>query len=119
MFNKTELLKALCAAEKEEPTLRVRFPDDIVPRFLLLSAEEAQELFMVALLDGAHGVIDVVVVTKGLVNRTLVHPREVFREAIRRNAVAVILGHNHPSGGLEPSAEDEEVTQTMKIVAEI
>ena len=53
------------------------------------------------------------IVAIGIVNRSLVHPREVFRRAITDNAAAIIVAHNHPSGSLEPSDEDHEVTRRL------
>lgn len=73
-----------------------------------------QEHFLVALLDGAHQLIKVELVTIGLINRTLVHPREVLAPAIINRATAIILLHNHPSGSLEPSPDDLETTLRMK-----
>jgi DNA repair protein RadC len=55
----------------------------------------------------------------GLLNRTLVHPREVFKHAIKDNSAAIIIGHNHPSGSLDPSTEDKDITRRMKIAGEI
>ncbi len=72
--------------------------------------DRQQEHFLVILLNGAHELMGVNLVTVGLVNRTLVHPREVFSEALKGRATAVILAHNHPSGNLEPSPDDLEVT---------
>ena len=72
--------------------------------------DRLQEHFIVVMLNGAHELMGVNVVTVGLVNRTLVHPREVFSEALKLRATAIILAHNHPSGNLEPSADDLEVT---------
>lgn len=77
-------------------------------------AHSEQEHFIVVSLDGAYQVLDVIVVAIGLVNRTLVHPREVFSEALKKRATAVVLAHNHPSGNLEPSPDDLEVTQRLK-----
>ena len=73
-----------------------------------------QEHFFVLTLNGAHEVVKTNIISIGLANRTLVHPREVFRTAIKDNAVAVILAHNHPSGNTEPSPDDREVTVVMK-----
>lgn len=73
-----------------------------------------QEHFIVILLDGAHHVIKQELATIGLVNRTLVHPREVFAPALINRATAVILCHNHPSGNLEPSADDMECTSRLR-----
>lgn len=77
------------------------------------------EHFFTITLNGAHQVIDVHVTTKGLVNRTLVHPREVFRPAIADNATAIIIAHNHPSGNLDPSMEDKDVTRRIKQAGDI
>jgi len=77
------------------------------------------EHFVCVTLNGCHKIIGVYVVSQGLVNRTLVHPREVFRPAIADNATAVIIAHNHPSGSLEPSADDKDVTRRMKQAGDI
>ena len=73
-----------------------------------------QEHFLEVMLNGAHEVMGVNVVTVGLVNRTIVHPREVFATPISMRATAIILAHNHPSGNLEPSPDDLEVTLRLK-----
>lgn len=92
-----------------------RCPEDIY-RLVQHYAFESpnQECFIAVLLNGAHEIIKPVLVTKGLVNRTLCHPREVFAEAVTERASAIILCHNHPSGNLEPSADDLEVTLRMR-----
>jgi len=77
-------------------------------------AYSEQEHFIVVSLDGAYQLLDVRVVSIGLVNRTLVHPREVFSEALKKRATAVVLAHNHPSGNLEPSPDDLEVTSRLR-----
>lgn len=77
-------------------------------------ANSMQEHFMVCTLDGAHQLINAHVVSVGLVNRTLVHPREVFSEALKERATAIVMAHNHPSGNLEPSPDDLEVTARIK-----
>ena len=73
-------------------------------------ARKKREHFIVVTLDGAHHVERIHIVSIGLVNRTMVHPREVFVKAISDHAAAVIIAHNHPSGKLAPSMEDDEVT---------
>lgn len=73
-----------------------------------------QEHFICVMLNGALEILGVRVITIGLVNRALVHPREIFREAVQMNATAIIVAHNHPSGNLEPSEEDLDVTQRIK-----
>ena len=76
--------------------------------------DRLQEHFLEIMLNGAHELMGVNVVTVGLVNRTLVHPREVFSEPLKLRATAIVLAHNHPSGNLEPSPDDLEVTLRIK-----
>jgi DNA repair protein RadC len=73
----------------------------------------AHEQFMVVLLNAKNHVIDVETVSEGTLTASLVHPREIFKSAIRRSAHAMILAHNHPSGDPSPSREDREVTQRL------
>jgi len=82
-------------------------------------ADRRQERFICMSLNGAHEVLAVRIVTIGLVNRTVVHPREVFADPLTDRASAVIVAHNHPSGRLQPSAEDEEITGRLRATAEI
>lgn len=83
-----------------------------------LAAEEV-EVFVVMALDAQHRVIALQEVTRGLINSSLVHPREVFRLAIALNAASVIVAHNHPSGVLTPSFEDRAVTRQLVDAGEL
>ena len=76
-------------------------------------ANKTKEHFFVVTLDGQHKIIKVHTVSVGTVNRTIVHAREVFVDAIRDHATAVIVGHNHPSGNLQPSSDDIGVIKKM------
>ena len=97
---------------------RIRHPDDI---FRLVShyADRRQEKFLCLSLNGAHEVLAVRIVTIGLVNRTIVHPREVFADPILDRASAIAVAHNHPSGNLQPSGEDNKITRRLKAAADI
>ena len=72
-----------------------------------------QERFAVLMLDVKNGLIGSQVITIGTATETLVHPREIFRESIRQGACKLIVGHNHPSGSLEPSEADIELTKQL------
>lgn len=72
-----------------------------------------REQFHVLLLDGKHRLQRVSRVSEGTLTTSLVHPREVFRDAVRSAAAAVMVVHNHPSGDPEPSREDLEVTERL------
>ena len=69
-----------------------------------------KEHFFVIMLDARNRPIGVYVVSIGTLNACLVHPREVFKRAIQRNCASIIIGHNHPSGGTEPSEADIMLT---------
>ncbi|MBL8360077.1 MAG: DNA repair protein RadC [Rubrivivax sp.] len=72
------------------------------------------EVFCVLFLDAQHRIIVLKQMFRGTVTQTSVYPREVVKEALSQNAAAVILAHNHPSGAVEPSRADEDLTQTLK-----
>ena len=76
--------------------------------------DRMQEHFLVIMLNGAHELMGVNVVTVGLVNRTVIHPREVFSDPLKTRATAIVLAHNHPSGNLEPSPDDLEATMRLR-----
>lgn len=73
-----------------------------------------REHFLVLLLNPKHAVLGLETVSIGTLNCSLVHPREVFKQAIKRSASAIVLAHNHPSGICEPSKEDLQVTKRLK-----
>lgn len=98
--------------ERREPLIKIRSASDLMP-VLARYAGRRQEHFLVVILDGAHQVLRIKIVTIGLVNRTLVHPREILRPAILESAAGLILAHTHPSGNLEPSREDKDITRRM------
>lgn len=91
---------------------RIRKPQDLHPHLAHFS-DRPQEVFLAATLNGAHELLQLHTVTVGIANRTLIHPREVFAPALADRACSIILAHNHPSGHLEPSREDREVTERM------
>lgn len=92
--------------------IRVKTPTDVTA-LLSKYIKEEQEHLILFTLNGAHEVINEYVVTIGLVNMTVVAPREVFKRAVRDNATAIIIGHNHPSGNTIPSEEDKTITKRL------
>lgn len=82
-------------------------------------SDEKKEEFHVLLLDSQMCVMRSELVTIGLADRSLVHPREVFRPAIREACSSVIISHNHPSGSVKPSGNDMEVTTVLCKAGEI
>ena len=92
---------------------QVRSPRDAADLLMMEMKHLDREYFRIILLDTKHRVIDTPVISIGNLNSSIVHPRELFKECIRRSCCAVILVHNHPSGDPEPSSEDLEVTRRI------
>ena len=82
-------------------------------------SRKQQEHFLSITLDGASHIINVRTVFIGTLNQSLVHPREVFADAIADRAAGIIIAHNHPSGTLEPSRADMQITDRLKEVAKL
>jgi DNA repair protein RadC len=96
--------------------LKIKFPADILP-LIRHYGDRKQEHFICVSINGANEVMNVRVVTIGLVNKSHVHPREVFADVIAERASAVIVAHNHPNGDLMPSNEDIQITKRLKEAA--
>jgi len=98
--------------------MKIIRPGDI---FNLLKkwARKREENFLLITLNGAHEVIKIHHITKGIVNKTIVHPRECFYPAIKDYAVSVVFAHNHPSGQNKPSEDDNEINIRLKMSSEI
>jgi DNA repair protein RadC len=91
---------------------RIKNPEDMYD-LLKRYAKAKKEQFIVVTLNVNHEPLSVRIVSTGLINRTLVHPREMFYPAVQDLAAAVILCHNHPSGSLEPSNQDKGITKRL------
>lgn len=92
---------------------KISFPPDVLP-LIQHYADRKQEHFICISLNGAKEVIAVRTVSVGLVDKTHVHPREVFADPITDRASAIIVAHNHPAGSLTPSTKDVEITERLK-----
>lgn len=97
----------------EQSPARIKSPPDVMALLSDRMAAVDQEVFYVVCLGAQSDVRAVHEMTRGLVNSSLVHPREVFRAAILAGASAVIVAHNHPSGDPTPSADDRAVTRQL------
>jgi DNA repair protein RadC len=109
----------IIAAARSAMTRRVRRgvamdSPSVVREFLAIKLGALEhELFAVLLLDTRHRLIDYVELFRGTVDGASVHPREVVKLALARNAAALVLAHPHPSGAAEPSHADELITQRL------
>lgn len=77
-------------------------------------SDKDREMFVVSCLDVKNQPTSINVCSIGSLSSSIVHPREVFKTAILSNASSIIVGHNHPSGNLEPSKEDIAITNRLK-----
>ena len=93
-------------------------PADLLPH-VRHYADRKQEHFLCASINGANEILNIRVVSIGLIDRSPVHPREVFADAIADRASAIIVAHNHPSGELGPSPSDIAITAQLKAAGEV
>ena len=91
----------------------IRGPEDVFRHFHARLRHLPHEQFHLLLLDGRHRVLRDIMASRGTLTASLVHPREVFRPALREGAAALVVVHNHPSGDPGPSHEDREVTRRL------
>jgi DNA repair protein RadC len=109
--------RTLTRQPADRPQLRT--PGDVALYLLPEFGARAVEQFGIVLLDAKHRLLKTVVLTIGTLDRSVVHPREVFREASSARAAGIVLFHNHPSGDPTPSAEDMTLTRRMVAAGEL
>jgi DNA repair protein RadC len=107
------------AGRRRAPGEPVRGPEDVHRHYYWRLRDRRVECFLAILLDSRHRVMRDVEVSTGTLTASLVHPREVFRPALREAAAALVLVHNHPSGDPTPSAEDRAVTRRLAEAGEL
>jgi DNA repair protein RadC len=108
------LVKEPLSSQSTAPKkVRIQGPRDVFDFMLPFAEQEAAESFWALPLDTQHQCMAPHTITRGILNASLVHPREVFRAMIMANAASVILCHNHPSGDPTPSADDRRVTSQL------
>ena len=98
--------------------VKIDTPADTLP-LIRHFADRKQEHFLAVTINGANEVLNVRVISIGLIDRSPVHPREVFADAVVERASGIIVAHNHPAGSLEPSPADIEATKQLKGAGEV
>ncbi len=93
--------------------LKITDPEIVFRRYEPLLSHLKKEVFLILILNSANILIRDVQISEGILNSSLVHPREVFRSAILASAASIILLHNHPSGEIQPSEEDRHITRRL------
>ncbi len=101
------------AYRRLEPGVAIRHPADVEAHFRPRLAHARVEEFHAILLDARHRVRRCVLLSRGTLTASLVHPREVFAPALRESAAALVVVHNHPSGDPSPSDEDRALTKRL------
>ncbi len=114
-YSLSELLYMVKEAAIKEDIKSITSAADVYAE-LIDFADKKQEYFLCITLDGASKIINTRTLFIGTINQSLVHPREVFVDAISDRAVGIIIAHTHPSGTLEPSRADVQITQRLKEV---
>jgi len=107
-----ELANRLVVTRSANRTI-IQTPEDAAKLLMTEMRWLQKEHFRMLLLNTKHHVLAIPTISIGSLNASIVHPREVFREAIRSSAAAIILAHNHPSGDPTPSAEDTQLTRRL------
>jgi DNA repair protein RadC len=118
-----ELGRRIAALSERSAAARITSAPDAIEfcrrHFARLASDSRQEEFHIVTLDTKHQVIDTHQISIGTLDSSLVHPREVFRPAIKDAAAAVILVHNHPSGDATPSTQDFDITRRLESAGEM
>jgi DNA repair protein RadC len=97
-----------------EPRPRVSRPEDVFAHLPKEQLDTGQECFFALCLDSRAGLISSRLISKGSADLCIAHPREVFKAAVREGASKILVAHNHPSGVLEPSKEDLDLTERLR-----
>jgi DNA repair protein RadC len=100
-------------SQSKLPVTRITSAEDVYNYFKDKLKDKKQEEFWILLLSAKNNIIKEELITKGILDSSIIHPREVFRPAIKNSASKIILVHNHPSGDPTPSQEDLEMTKRI------
>lgn len=108
-----EIARRILSQQKTLSDKKITSPQDIAEEFIPILRDEIKEQFIVVCLSTSNKIIRKEIISVGILNSSIVHPREVFKVAVENNAASIILIHNHPSGNPEPSNEDISITKKL------
>lgn len=106
-----EILKRIHISEK--PVTKITCAEDVFNYFHEKLKDEKQENFYILMLNSQNNIVGEHLISKGILDASIIHPREVFKPAIKNSTSKIILVHNHPSGNPEPSREDLNITESL------
>jgi len=104
--------------QSKHPIKKITCAEDVFNYFHERLKDKKEEHFYVLMLDTKNNIIGEQLISKGILDASIIHPREVFKPAIKNSASKIILVHNHPSGDPSPSGEDLEITEKLTEVGE-
>lgn len=99
--------------QETEPKEKIKSVEDVFNYYKPYLRDLKKEVFKVMLLDGRNKIIKDVTISEGSLTKSIVHPREVIKEATKESAAALIFVHNHPSGESKPTKDDVEITERL------
>lgn len=108
-----ELSKRLADSPDNEGKVTIKTPEDVLSQVKGKLRDKKKEHLLALLLDTKNQLIDISTISIGSLDSSIVHPREVFKEAISASAASIILAHNHPSGDPQPSEDDLKITKRL------
>lgn len=114
-----KLGKRIAKRVNERAITKIEKSEDVYNFLKEELTDKKNEYFYAILLDSKNVIISKEVVSKGILDSSLVHPREAFKPAIKKSAKSIIFAHNHPSGNPRPSADDFEITRRLMDAGEI
>lgn len=109
-----ELFKRFKTLRTQNQSYKIASPKDIANLLMNEMTDLSQEVLKLIMLDTKNKIVGIKDVFKGSLNTSIVHPREIFSEAIKRKSANIIICHNHPSGDPTPSKEDINITIRLK-----
>lgn len=112
-------IHTLLLGHHSKPLISIKCVGDVLHYCRAKIAFEPVEMLLILFLDNAHHIMSEDIFYKGTVDSVSIYPRDIFRQALNRNAASLILVHNHPGGNSSPSAQDVILTQDMIKASEI
>ena len=109
----SELGKRVNQLKNSNNSKKISNAEDVFNYFHERLKDKKEEHFYILMLNTQNNIIGEQLISKGILDASIIHPREVFKPAIRNSASKIILVHNHPSGDPTPSAEDKEITERL------
>jgi len=100
--------------QSKKPIIKIKKAKDVFDYFHEKLKDKKEEYFYILMLNTRNKIIGEKLISKGILDASIIHPREVFRPAIKNSAGKIILIHNHPSGDPHPSDEDLEITKKLE-----